>query len=111
MKSWSSLLSPASATNAACLRASAANVAVRTSGTQTCSGRRPRSRILRRYSPTLSLTVTPEMLHVTARKGTVAAVPAPPPFPLLLPLQVHDDSQCRVDATHLVKAEVPDAFA
>ena len=65
MKSWSSLLSPASETNAACLRASAANVAVRTSGTQTCSGRRPRSRILRRYSPTLSLTVTLEMLHVT----------------------------------------------
>jgi hypothetical protein len=77
--SWSSLLSPASATNAACLRASAANVVVRTSGTQTCSGRRPRSRILRRYSPTLSLTVTPLMLHVTARKGTVAAVPAPHP--------------------------------
>src|SRR5882757_5687264 len=52
MKSWSSLLSPAPAISEACLCASAAKVAVRTSGTQTCRGRRPRSRIRRRYSPT-----------------------------------------------------------
>jgi hypothetical protein len=36
---------------------------------------------------------------------------SPASFVLLLRLQVHDDSQCRVDAAHLVKVEVPDAFA
>ncbi len=56
MKSWSSLLASALATSEACLCASAAKVSVRTSGTHTCSGLRPRSRIRRRYSPTLSLT-------------------------------------------------------
>ncbi len=39
----------ACATRTDCLRASAANSGVRTSGTQTCSGRSPRSRIRRRY--------------------------------------------------------------
>ncbi len=41
MTSWSSLLSSAPATNAACLCASTAKVAVRTSGTHTCSHESP----------------------------------------------------------------------
>lgn len=28
-----------------------------------------------------------------------------------LPLEVHDDPQCRVDAAQLIEAEVSDAFA
>ncbi len=62
----SSLRRSASASASASRRASATNRSDRTSGTHTCTGRYPRSRMRRRYSPARCVDVPiPQLLHET----------------------------------------------